>query len=160
MNPEEPNDVDNAAELAQFEEKRNGTEDPRFEVEKIVNHRIKNKTEIELMVKWAGYSEPTPVDERRFQRDYPHVLDRYWKSLGTREKATGINLFHVFTILQWRIKDKKLQFEVQWVGYTSEESTWELAWRVKAFEEEIYTMSLETHPAARDAWKQKNQRKG
>ncbi|KAH7118374.1 hypothetical protein EDB81DRAFT_615503, partial [Dactylonectria macrodidyma] len=117
--------------------------EPRFEVQKIVNHYVKNETEIELMVKWAGYSELAPVDERHFQQECPHVLDRYWKSLGTREKATGVNLFHVFRILQWRIKHTELQFKVQWVGYPLEESTWELAWRVKAFAEEMHTRYLE-----------------
>jgi hypothetical protein len=52
------------------------------------------------------------------------------------------------------------QIVTQWVRYIPKESTWELAWRVKAFAEEIHTIYLETHPAARDAWKQKNQRKG
>ncbi|KAH6982520.1 acyl transferase domain-containing protein [Ilyonectria destructans] len=140
------------AGLAKPEKKRNDTEEPRFEVQKIVNHYVKNETEIELMVKSAGYSEPTHVDERHFQQECPHVLDRYWKSLGTREKATGVNLFHVFRILQWRIKHTELQFKVQWVGYPLEESTWELAWRVKAFAEEMHTRYLETHPAARNAW--------
>jgi hypothetical protein len=134
-------------------------EDPRYEVEKIVAHRIKNETEAELMVKWTGCSEPTLVDERQsvpFNKT-AHVLYHYRKTSGTREKATGINsLFHAFRILDWRAKGR-LPFLVQWVGYPPEDSTWELAWRVKAFAEEMHTKYMETHPAARVAWEKKNQ---
>ncbi|KAH6869888.1 hypothetical protein B0T10DRAFT_417981 [Thelonectria olida] len=158
-NPEEPTDADNATKLAEPEEKRNDIEDPRYEAEKILGHRIKNETEVELMVKWTSCSEPTLVDESTFQQDCPHVLYHYWKTTGTREKATGINsLFHAFRILDWRAKGKLL-FLVQWVGYPPEDSTWELAWRVKAFAEEMHMKYLETHPAARVAWEKKNQTK-
>ncbi|KAH6868989.1 hypothetical protein B0T10DRAFT_467510 [Thelonectria olida] len=42
-NLEEPTNAENAAKLAESEEKRNDMEDPRYEVEKIVGHRIKNE---------------------------------------------------------------------------------------------------------------------
>ncbi|KAM6514306.1 hypothetical protein FALCPG4_015456 [Fusarium falciforme] len=157
-NSEEPTDADNTAELAEPKEKRDDTEEPRYEVEAIVGYSIKNDTEVELKVKWAGNSEPTLVDECTFQEDCPLMLYNYWQDLGSREKATGIkNLFHVFSICDWRIKEK-LEFEVHWVGYPPEQSTWELAWRVKDFAEEMHAKYLETRPAARKAWEKENQR--
>ncbi|KAJ4179848.1 hypothetical protein NW759_017272 [Fusarium solani] len=98
-NSEEPTDADNTAELAEPKEKRDDTAEPRYEVEAIVGYSIKNDTEVELKVKWAGDSEPTLVDECTFQEDCPLMLYNYWQDLGSREKATGIkNLFHVFSI--------------------------------------------------------------
>ncbi|KAH7110443.1 hypothetical protein EDB81DRAFT_831680, partial [Dactylonectria macrodidyma] len=105
--PEEPTDADNTAELAKPE-----TEEPRYEAEAIISHRTKNKTEVEIMIKWAGCSEPTLVDERTFQQDCPLILYHYWELIGGREAATGINLFHVFRIRRWKAKDEKLQFLV------------------------------------------------
>jgi hypothetical protein len=156
-NLEEPIDADNTAELTEPEEKRDDTEEPRYEVEAIVGHSNKNDTEVELKVKWAGDSEPTLVDECTFQEDCPLMLYNYWQDLGSREKATGIkNLFHVFSICDWRVNEK-LEFEVHWVGYPPEQSTWELAWRVKDFAEEMHAKYLETRPAARKAWEKENQ---
>ncbi|KAH7115616.1 hypothetical protein EDB81DRAFT_767555 [Dactylonectria macrodidyma] len=152
--PEESADADNTAELAKPE-----TEEPRYEAEAIISHRTKNKTEVEIMIKWTGCSEPTLVDERTFQQDCPLILYRYWELIGGREVATGINLFYVFRIRRWKAKDKKLQFLVQWVGYPPEDSTWELAWRVERFAKEMHTAYLKTHRAARYAWEKEKTRR-
>ncbi|KAL9561185.1 hypothetical protein ACKAV7_014540 [Fusarium commune] len=151
--PEEPVDVGNTAELAESEEQRNDAEEPRYEFYEIISHRIKNKTEVELETRWNGCSKPTFVDESTIQEDYPLVLYAYWKLRGGREEATGINLFHVFQIRRWKVKDEKLQFLVQWVGYPLKDSTWELAWRVEKFAKEMHGAYLKTHRAARSAWK-------
>ncbi|KAH6873604.1 hypothetical protein B0T10DRAFT_499636 [Thelonectria olida] len=157
---EEPTDADHTTELAEPEEKRDDTEESRYEVEAIISHHTKNKTEVELMIKWTGCSEPTLVDERTFQQDCPLMLYRYWEFIGGREEATGINLFHVFRIRRWKVKDEKLQFLVEWVGYPPEDSTWELAWRVERCAKEMHTAYLKTHRAARYAWeKEKNRTK-
>ncbi|KAH8665301.1 hypothetical protein BGZ61DRAFT_538659 [Ilyonectria robusta] len=150
-NSKESNGADHTAELTEPEEQRDDTEEPKHEVEAIVGHTIYKRTKVKLRVKWAGDSKPTLVDECAFQEDCPTMLYSYWKSRGTREKATGIKLFHIFGICDWRVKDK-LEFKVHWVGYPPEQSTWELAWRVKDFVEEMHAEYLETHPAARRAW--------
>jgi hypothetical protein len=80
------------------------------------------------------------------------VLYAYWELRGGREEATGINLFHVFQICRWKVKDEKLQFLVQWVGYPPEDLTWELAWRVEKFATEMHGAYLRIHRAARSAW--------
>jgi hypothetical protein len=128
-------------------------EEPRYEVYGIISHCIKNKTEVELETRWKGCSKPTFVDERTIQQDYPLVLYAYWELRGGREEATGINLFHIFQIRRWKVKDEKLQFLVQWVGYPPKDSTWELAWRVEKFAKEMHGAYLKTHRAARSAWK-------
>ncbi|KAL5603359.1 hypothetical protein FOBRF1_010892 [Fusarium oxysporum] len=148
----EPVDAGNTAELAESEEQRDDAEEPRYEVDEIISHRIKNTTEVELGTRWNGCSKPTFVDERTIQQDYPFVLYDYWELRGGREEATGISLFHVFQIRRWKIKNKKLQFLVQWVGYPPKDSTWELAWRVEKFATEMHRAYLKTHSAARSAW--------
>ncbi|KNB06198.1 hypothetical protein FOXG_06986 [Fusarium oxysporum f. sp. lycopersici 4287] len=142
----------NLAELAESEEQRDDAEQLRYEIDEIISHRIKNKTEIELETRWNGCSKPTFVDERTIQQDYPLVLYDYWEPRDGREEATGINLFHVFQIRRWKIKDKKLQFLVQWVGYPPKDSTWELAWKVEKCAKEMHGAYLKTHRAARSAW--------
>ncbi|KNB06197.1 hypothetical protein FOXG_06986 [Fusarium oxysporum f. sp. lycopersici 4287] len=150
--PGEPVDAGNTAELAESEEQRDDAEQLRYEIDEIISHRIKNKTEIELETRWNGCSKPTFVDERTIQQDYPLVLYDYWEPRDGREEATGINLFHVFQIRRWKIKDKKLQFLVQWVGYPPKDSTWELAWKVEKCAKEMHGAYLKTHRAARSAW--------
>ncbi|KAG7416725.1 hypothetical protein Forpi1262_v016747 [Fusarium oxysporum f. sp. raphani] len=150
--PGEPVNAGNTAELAESEEQRDDAEEPRYEVEEIISHRIKNKTEVELEARWNGCSKPTYVDERTIQEDYPLVLYTYWELRGGREEATGINLFHVFQIRRWKVKDEKLQLLVQWVGYPPKDSTWELAWRVEKFATEMHGAYLKTHRAARSVW--------
>ncbi|KAH7471835.1 hypothetical protein FOMA001_g13344 [Fusarium oxysporum f. sp. matthiolae] len=156
--PGEPVNAGNTAELAESEEQRDDAEEPRYEVEEIISHRIKNKTEVELEARWNGCSKPTYVDERTIQEDYPLVLYTYWELRGGREEATGINLFHVFQIRRWKVKDEKLQLLVQWVGYPPKDSTWELAWRVEKFATEMHGAYLKTHRAARSVW-EKEERK-
>ncbi|KAH6983876.1 hypothetical protein EDB80DRAFT_875383 [Ilyonectria destructans] len=159
-NSKEPNDVDHTAEWTETEENRDNTAEPRYEVEKIVDHRTKNRTEVELMVKWTGYSKPTLVDERTLQQDCPDALYHYWETRGTRERATGIRLeFHAFEVLKWKVEAEKLLFLVQWVGYPPKDATWEFAWRVKNFAEGMHAEYLRTHPAAKRAWEKENFRR-
>jgi hypothetical protein len=154
----EPNDADHTAKLTEPEENRDETEEPRYEIEAIVGHTIYKTTNVKLKVKWTDDSKPTLVDEYTFQEDCPTMLYSYWRSHGTREKATGIKSFHAFRICDWRVKDN-LEFKVHWVGYPPEESTWELAWRVKDYAEEMHAEYLETHPAAKRAWERESFRR-
>ncbi|KAH6870891.1 hypothetical protein B0T10DRAFT_380039, partial [Thelonectria olida] len=70
----------------------------RYEIEAIVGHTIYKTTNVKLKVKWTDDSKPTLVDEYTFQEDCPTMLYSYWRSHGTREKATGIKSFHAFRI--------------------------------------------------------------
>ncbi|KAH6986953.1 hypothetical protein EDB80DRAFT_690404 [Ilyonectria destructans] len=117
-------------ELTEPEEKRDETEEPRYEVEAIVGYTIYEGTDFKLRVKWAGDSKPTLVDECAFKKTAQPCFI-----------ATG----------DCRVKDK-LEFKAHWVGYPPEQSMWELAWTVKDFVEEMHGEYLETHPAARRAW--------
>ncbi|KAH7231055.1 hypothetical protein BKA59DRAFT_549994 [Fusarium tricinctum] len=115
-------------------------------------HRIKNKTEVELETRWKGCSKPTFVDERTIQQDYPLVLYAYWELRGGREEVTGINLFHIFQIRRWKVKDEKLKFLVQWVGYPPKDSTWELAWRTeREILEDLYRLCAAAEKAGDNA---------
>ncbi|RMI97193.1 hypothetical protein CDV36_016242 [Fusarium kuroshium] len=134
------------------EQEQGDAQNQMYEVETVLDHVIENGTEIDFTVKWVGYTEPTLVAEHLLQQDCPSLVYRYWNSFGTREKATGIDRFHVFKILRWRVKNKVLHLLIQWVGYPPGQSTWEAAARVACSAKEAMGTYLRTHKGAATAW--------
>ncbi|KAF4467277.1 hypothetical protein FALBO_5841 [Fusarium albosuccineum] len=148
----QPLDAEENVMPTSAEQEQSDTQNQMYEVEAILDHIIENETEIELKVRWAGYTEPTWVAEHSLQEDCPSLVYRYWSSFETREKATGIDHFHVFKILRWKVKDKALRLLVQWVGYPPEQSTWEAAARVACNAKKAMEAYLGTHKGAATAW--------
>ncbi|KAF5006535.1 hypothetical protein FDECE_7103 [Fusarium decemcellulare] len=144
--PIKSNDPDNSTELAEPEDTQDDAEEPRYEVEAIIGHEKKGECEVDLRVRWAGYSESTLEDECTLQEDCPDELYGYWDKLGGRALATGIReLFYIFKILEWDPKEN--DFKVQWVGYPPSQYTWEPAWNVQQSAREMYTEFLKNHSA-------------
>ncbi|KAJ4168285.1 hypothetical protein NW754_013619 [Fusarium falciforme] len=112
------------------------------QVNKFNAHRVDAKVStVEIQVEWEG-GETTWEAERDLQEDVPALVYKYWDGLGGRNTATGLDLYHVFRILQSvevpkgaevpkstqpsdNSKDTQYMYRVQWVGFRHTDSTWE-----------------------------------
>lgn len=101
--------------------------DPGFEereVDVLVEHRVDEaNSSVDIRVLWDG-GETTWESEWRLQEDVPAMVFKYWDKLGGRDAATKLDVYHVFKILRRDPKQAK-KYEVQWVGYPQNDSTWE-----------------------------------
>jgi hypothetical protein len=99
-------------------------EDNIYEIDSITAHRVnKELSTVELFVEWVGTTSWEP--ERELQMQVPNLIFEYWEGQGGREKATGLQEFHVFRILD--STNDPATYRVQWVGYpdTPKDTTWE-----------------------------------
>ncbi|KAF4987986.1 hypothetical protein FGRMN_10034 [Fusarium graminum] len=67
------------------------------------------------------------ADEIDLQKLYPHVVLQYWASIGGRCQVTGFEMYHVYRI----ISEEKRHFEIQWIGYSDTDTSWEPKGKVK-----------------------------
>jgi hypothetical protein len=105
----------------------------KYTVDRLNNHRVDiESSTVEFEVKWMK-GDTTWQPERDLQEDTPRLVADYWKACGGRDKATKLELFHVFKILRESRpgrsrsspeEEGERQYVVQWVGYTdSKEDT-------------------------------------
>ncbi|KAF5667141.1 hypothetical protein FHETE_5844 [Fusarium heterosporum] len=78
------------------------------------------------------------AEEVDLQKLFPHVVLQYWASMGGRCQATGFEMYHVYRI----VSEEKRHFEVQWIGYSDTDTSWEPKGKVRKI-----------CPAAIIAWK-------
>lgn len=74
----------------------------------------------------------------------------------TEEPKHEVEAIVRYTISKRTEVKLRVKWAGDWVGYPPEQSTWELAWRVRDFVEEMHAEYLETHPAARRVWAKEN----
>ncbi|KAF9776747.1 hypothetical protein IL306_005038 [Fusarium sp. DS 682] len=76
----------------------------------IIDHQVLPNACVQLKVEWEDFTE-TWVPEHQLQEDVPSKVYRYWHKKGGREKATGLDEFHVFKILA--VRGEGLQKELK-----------------------------------------------
>ncbi|KAH7313747.1 hypothetical protein B0I35DRAFT_410702 [Stachybotrys elegans] len=100
--------------------------DEIHEVDRIAAHRVNKETStVDFKVEWvdAGTSWES---ERELQLQVPKLVLAYWDALGGRDKATGLEEYHVLRIIDSE-STRPPTYRVQWVGYraTMADTTWE-----------------------------------
>lgn len=109
-----------------------------YTVESIIGHVVDDMDKtVELLVKWEGYDETTLEPESTMQTDAPIMVYNYWRCLGGRDCATGLNTYHLFRLLahsdtynrQGRLLSRR--YKVQWEVYPVGDSTWESATKIR-----------------------------
>ncbi|KAF9777022.1 hypothetical protein IL306_004708 [Fusarium sp. DS 682] len=88
-------------------------------------------------VKWSD-DEESWEHEVALQKHNANLVYGYWRALdGGRDEVAGYDMYHVFSILGHRAarqkrktRAKKNAYEIQWVGYDEEETSWEPAVKV------------------------------
>ncbi|CAM1502618.1 Fc.00g073940.m01.CDS01 [Cosmosporella sp. VM-42] len=116
--------------VAQLEEPIAG---PVLEIDTLKSHRVdKDAATVDFLVAWEG-GEATWETEHALQTQAPTAVFEYWDKFGSREDATGLDIYHVFKILKRMSpsKGKEPKYLIQWVGYRRKESTWEPESKVK-----------------------------
>ncbi|KAG7418229.1 hypothetical protein Forpe1208_v003842 [Fusarium oxysporum f. sp. rapae] len=96
-------------------------------IDEFVEHRVDpDNSTVDIKVKWEG-GETTWESEWSLQEQVPTLVYKYWEKLGGREEATQLDVYHVFKILKCipAAGRKKSSYQVQWVGYKQNDSTWE-----------------------------------
>lgn len=63
--------------------------------------------------------------EEDVQEKDPQMVYQYYKSLGGRQAATGLDMCHAFNILAHRYVGGYRQYKVQWTGYPPQDFSWE-----------------------------------
>jgi hypothetical protein len=98
------------------------------EIDSFVTHRVDEvNATVDLLVKWAD-GEQSWKPEWSLQHKVPVLIYKYWDTVGGRDAATGLNVYHVFRVLErsppHRVM-RDLSYRVQWVGFSRSECTWE-----------------------------------
>ncbi|KAG4272496.1 hypothetical protein FPRO04_14639 [Fusarium proliferatum] len=97
-------------------------------IDKFIDYRVNiDNSTVDIKAKWES-GETTWESEWSLQEQVPTLIFKYWETLGGREAATNLDIYHVFRVLK-RItlpgKSKGASYQVQWVGYRQAESTLE-----------------------------------
>lgn len=83
------------------------------------------------MIEWEDRNEPaTWKDEWEIQEEYPEMLYSFWAEFGDRDRATGLEYYHIFKITRHDGGPRWRQFWVQWVGFREEEGEWICGWDI------------------------------
>ncbi|KAI0513307.1 hypothetical protein F5B22DRAFT_637246 [Xylaria bambusicola] len=101
------------------------------EIANLLRHRMSGDQSgtVELLVHWVGESEGdvTWEAEEEIQRGAGEMLYTYWETQGGRQSVLfykpenpPAEMYHVFNVLGHKMRRGGFQFEVQWVGHSSE----------------------------------------
>ncbi|KAI3326594.1 hypothetical protein HD806DRAFT_551675 [Xylariaceae sp. AK1471] len=114
------------------------------EIAHLLKHRMASgqSDAVELLVHWVGESEEdaTWEAEEEIQQGAEEMLYAYWKTRGGRRsvlfhkpKNPPAEIYYVFNIVRHEKHRGRFQFEVQWVGHSTEphETTMEYETKLK-----------------------------
>ncbi|KAH6874552.1 hypothetical protein B0T10DRAFT_610630 [Thelonectria olida] len=97
------------------------------EIDSFETHRVDQaNATVDILVKW-GNGKQSWEPEWSLQQQVPVLIYKYWDTVGGRDAATGLDVYHVFRVLEQTAlpRTKDFRYRVQWVGYRHSESTWE-----------------------------------
>ncbi|KAM0482195.1 hypothetical protein ACHAP7_004422 [Fusarium lateritium] len=89
-------------------------------------HAIDRETyTVSFWVEWRDIPRSPRItskfDEEDVQNAMPDLVYEYWLRRGGRCAVTGLKMYHVYCILE----EARTMYLVQWIGYDTDETTWE-----------------------------------
>ncbi|SPJ73830.1 uncharacterized protein FTOL_03560 [Fusarium torulosum] len=95
-------------------------------------HIIDRETNtVSFRVEWRDIPRSPRItstyDEDDVQNSMPDLVYEYWLRLSGRCTVTGFKIYHVYCILEEALS----KYLVQWIGYDTDEATWEAKAKVK-----------------------------
>ncbi|KAM0342859.1 hypothetical protein ACHAPU_009136 [Fusarium lateritium] len=100
-------------------------------IKRIADHILSHDdSSVKLTIEWER-GDPSNEPEWVIQEDAPETLYAYWEDQGGRCEATKFDKYVVFKLLDHTTRKGKRWYQVQWTGYSPNDSTWERGVKIK-----------------------------
>ncbi|KAF4435001.1 hypothetical protein F53441_13615 [Fusarium austroafricanum] len=93
---------------------------------KILGHTIEEDAKVSFHVCFGPVTQGK-ISEFEAQELKASLVYAYWRRLGGRNEATGLDVYHPFDILSHEIINCEVFYQVQWIGYSTRDTTFEEA---------------------------------